>query len=478
MFALDADTIVRAVAGRLIAGSPVARASSVSIDSRSIAPGSLFAAFDGARFDAHRVVEEVLCRGAAIALVSKEADYGTLGADQAIILVDDMLEALQNLARYQRSLFDDDVLVVAITGSTGKTSTKDFAKAAFSAVLGASCATLENQNNELGLPLTILAVEGDTKVLVLEMGMRGRREIELLSNLARPHVAIITGTGVSHIERLGSFEEIARAKAEVFSGLEPAKGVFAQRLTAGLGVFPADDDFAPLFTELNSGQSLLVAFEDAHEATSADLVIHDFYNDENNLPHAQVKTARLSSAMPGKHQILNQALVLGVVDYLGLDLQAAADAMAGVQVSGFRYCKEHLANLDITLINDAYNANPSSMTAAIRIFAQEKAKRKIAVVGDMNELGSYSEEAHRAIGRLLAEENIDLIFAYGNYASFVCEEATRAGHAYARAFEIDTIKELCESLKDVIQAGDLILLKASRGLALEQISEKIGQESC
>lgn len=484
---MRADIIAKFCQGSIIAGLESATASSCSIDSREVKNGALFAAFAGEKINAHDFLPQVFEAGASIALVTELREYEGMLADlnesssekcaRAVILVDDMLKAVQDLARYQREILDKDVLVVGITGSTGKTSTKEYCAAALEATLGETVATFENQNNELGLPLTILSVSETSKALILEMGMRARGEIEFLSQLARPHLAIITGSGFSHIEILGSAKEIARAKAEIFSGLEAHQGRFAERIPRAFGILPAADEFAELFCSSCTAPSFTVAFADELRSNVADLIIEDVSYDEHNRARATSNlypNLNLTSKMVGKHQLLNQAFVLAVVHLLGLDAEKALEAMAETELSGMRYRKIFFEPRGLTLINDAYNANPRSMEGALGSFAREKAQRKIAVLGDMLELGSFAEDAHRELGRQAARVGLDCLFVIGDYAPLVVEEAKLGGMNKAEAFGIDNIEELSDRLDEILRAGDMILLKASRALRLERIPERLG----
>lgn len=462
MLSFDAAEIVRATGGRIIAGDPLTRAWSCVIDSRDATPGSLFIAFSGEQSDGHRYLQAAARAGATIALVTETpAEAG----DLCLILVDDARAALQDLARYQRSRLT--IPVIGVTGSTGKTSTKEMLRAALGSALNV-VATQANHNNELGVPLTVLAADASTGALVVEMGMRAQGEIALLADIARPQIGVITTIGDAHLERLGSRENIARAKAELFEALPED----------GLAVVAAGVAFEPLLRASSKAPLRTVG----RDGVRANIRASQLRLDRQACPHARVtmpdgREILLDLSVPGVHNVDNALLVLAVGDWLGLDPEAMCAALASVAPTGMRLNSFEISARGLTVIADTYNANPDSMAAALRTLAAlqpgEPGKtggsgvgRRVVVLGDMLELGDASLEAHRAVLELADELGLGYLFVFG---SQFCAVAM-PGVAY------DDMDVLTRAVSSFVRSGDLILVKGSRGMRMERVIDALQEQ--
>ncbi|MCL2654676.1 MAG: UDP-N-acetylmuramoyl-tripeptide--D-alanyl-D-alanine ligase [Coriobacteriia bacterium] len=460
MLRMTAAEIARATGGRVCAGSADAEADACVIDSRAASPGSVFVAFTGAHGDGHDYLEDVARAGAAIALVTKPVPAPASGS-LTLIQVDDACQALQDLARFQRSRLC--IPVIGVTGSTGKTSTKELLKAALNTGLK-TVATEANHNNELGVPLTLLSADETTEALIVEMGMRAAGEIALLAEIARPQIGVITTISDAHLERLGSRENIARAKAELFEAL-PAG-------TDGLAVFQAGVPFERLLRSATSARICTVG----RAPVKADLVASDLCLDSQACAHARVtfpdgRTLPLDLSVSGAHNIDNALLALAVGLHLGLDAEAMTAALQAVTPTGLRLKSVDVPKRGITLIADAYNANPESMAAALRTLASLQPSRaggrRIAVLGDMLELGAASAEAHRAVLTLARELGLECLFVFGSQFGAVCSPEV----AY------DDMVVLTQSLCSFVRPGDIVLVKGSRVMRMERVIEALQAEN-
>lgn len=472
MYLLTAEKIARVVCGSILMGNPEAAATRVEIDSRAVVENTLFAALVGARNDGHDYIASALDAGATIVLVEREEaaeqvrEHEALANNRAcIISVRSVFRAIQGLACHQRDLLDmrNEVTVIGVTGSTGKTSTKEFIASILASTKNV-IATRGNQNNELGAPLTILRVTEGTEVLVVEMGMRGKGQVRQLAKMARPHYGVVSTLGTSHIELLGSREEIAHAKAELFEELPQT----------GVALYRYEENFRLILEEAAHCEHVSVGMSPA-----ANIVLDEIETDEQGCSSARITgpfgSFRFTLHVPGEHHIINASFGIVIGTRLGIDNETLAQACSHATLSGMRFARTFDKASGLTFINDAYNANPTSMAGACHTFGHLATQgKRIAVLGDMLELGDYSPDAHRQIGVLCAHQNIDILFAYGDYSQDMADAARENKMNYVYQFELGKIDELCQKLAELAQPEDLILLKASRGCALEQIIEKMG----
>jgi UDP-N-acetylmuramoyl-tripeptide--D-alanyl-D-alanine ligase len=438
--------------GELLHGDPALTVTSVCTDSRALKAGDLFVALRGENFDAHDFIEQAAQQGAAGAVAERAPE--NLPGNFAVIKVGDSLAALQQIAaNYRRTL---PLKVVAITGSNGKTSTKDFT----AAVLGERFCTMKTQgnfNNHIGLPLTMLRANASDEMGVWEIGMNHPGEIAPLANLAQPDVAVITSIGVAHIEFMGSRDAIAQEK-----------GMLAEAVGAsGHVVLPAEDDYAESIAKRTKARVVLAGIE--HGDVHATDVTMDMEGSHFKI-HANGRSAPAHIAVPGRHMIRNALLAVAVGLIFELTLEECAAGLAKVQLTKGRLEQKRIRG--IRVIDDSYNANPDSMIAALRTLA-EMPGRHIAVLGQMNELGSESERGHREVGEAVARENIDCVITVGGIAAQITDAATK--HGVKQAFNTGSTSEAAALLRAIAREGDTVLVKGSRSVRMETIVEELAR---
>ncbi|GAA0135890.1 UDP-N-acetylmuramoyl-tripeptide--D-alanyl-D-alanine ligase [Paenibacillus sp. YSY-4.3] len=430
----------------------------VTTDSRSILAGCLFIPLVGEKFDGHDFAGDCLAAGADAVLWEKAKGEPPGSA----VIVDDTLAALQQLA--QNYLKESEVRVVGITGSNGKTTTKDIVFSLLSTTYNVH-KTQGNFNNHIGLPLTILAMPEDTEIAVLEMGMSGRHEIELLSKLAEPEVAIITNIGEAHLLQLGSRLEIARAKLEILAGLK----------SGGTLVYDGDE---PLIQEVLSESATLkpghfdtVTFglQPYNDDYPIDLT---FMDDGTEFTSSAGGGEPLHLPLLGRHNVINCLAAIAVARYFGVTEAAIKEGLTQVKLTGMRI-EIVKGRSGITILNDAYNASPTAMKAAIGVLENMQGyRRKIAVLGDMLELGETEDALHREVGAFMEGGKVDQLFTYGTLGAKIAAGA--AGHLDQRSIHAYTDKaELIAGLVTVLHPEDIVLVKASRGMKLEEVVEAV-----
>lgn len=449
MIELTLAAVADVVGGVLVDESQGGRiVSSVTIDSRTAGAGSLFVALRGEHADGAAFVADALQRGGAGALVERGGDVA-----QAVV-VDDAADALLGLGAWVRDTVDPRV--VAVTGSSGKTTTKDLIRAAVSAGRRV-VANVGSYNNELGVPLTCCSVTGDTEVLVAEVGARGKGHIAAMAAVLRPQVAVVTNVGAAHLEMFSDVAGVARAKAELVQSLD----------AEGVAVLNADDPLVAAMAADAAGAVLLYGTGSDAEFRATDVSV-----DALARPSFTVRGVRVNVPLPGMHNVSNALAALAVADTCGVDLAAAADALGAATVSRWRM-ELRSSPSGVTVLNDAYNANPSSMAAAIRTLADMEATgRRWAVLGHMAELGPGGEEAHRRMGRLCVEVGLDGLVVVGDKARAMHEAAAAAAFAGHLLFA-PTPDEAVAALTEHLGEGDVVLVKASRSVGLETIAEAL-----
>jgi len=415
-------------------------------DTRQISPGCLFVALKGERFDGHSFVAKAVEAGAAGVLVSSE--IGEVNA--AVLEVPDTLLAYQDLARAYRKRFA--VPVVAITGSNGKTTTKDLTAAVLSGRWNV-LKTEANFNNEIGLPLTLMGLEAKHQAAVVEMGMRGFGQIQALARIAEPTIGIVTNVGETHMELLGSLENIAKAKAELVEMIEPS----------GTVILNADNAFVLQMREKSKARVVTFGI-----ASLADVMAKDIRTVGNSMEFScsYGKTIeKFVLPMVGRHNVYNGLAAITTGFVLGLSAAEIQRGLDSFEATKMRF--EYKKVKDYHVINDAYNASPMSMTAAIETLAEVSKGRKIAVMGDMLELGSVSKEAHEQVGRELVAKGVDALLTRGEMGLYIAEAAKAAG--LSQVCSCDSHAEAGRMLKKILQPGDTILFKGSRGMQMEKI---------
>lgn len=463
MLTASADTIARITRGVIIAGTGEAVANDVTVDSRSAVSGCVFIALPGERADGHEHLEDALASGARVLIVTRSlgeivpAARRASEAGAAVIQVSDAVIALQELAAWHRHRLH--ATVVGITGSTGKTTTKDFLTAALSQTMRV-VATEGNKNNEIGLPLTVLRAGSDTDALVVEMGMRGLGQIARLAEVAAPDIGLVTNVGTSHIELLGTQDAVASAKGELVRAVGPQGAVFLNGDDAYSDAL-ALDSRAPV-TMYGLSQRCSVRAEDVASDESS----RAWFNLVT--PEGAVE---LRLPLPGRHNVYNALAAAAVALRLAVPLDEVRAGIQGASISDMRMQTFVTAD-GVTIINDAYNANPSSMRAALETLGDMRAPgRRIAVLGDMAELGSLSELAHFQVGEQLASMNVDLLFAVGPRASRIADGAKAEGLGEECVRRFTDAEAAIADVGAVVEAGDVVLVKASRVMGLERIVE-------
>jgi UDP-N-acetylmuramoyl-tripeptide--D-alanyl-D-alanine ligase len=435
------------------------RIAGVSKDTRTVQSGNLYVPLTGESYDGHQFVAEAIAKGASASLWQRDHDNPPSGV--ALIMVDDTLTALQQLAKAYRSQLK--VRIVGITGSNGKTTTKDMTASVLSTVFKVH-KTSGNYNNHIGLPFTLLQLEEDTEIAVLEMGMSGRGEIQLLSELAEPDLAIITNIGEAHLLQLGSREEIARAKTEIVAGLQQ-DGVLIYN-----GDEPLIDSVLPEWTEQAGRAGEWFRRVSFGVAASNDWVPEQVKMDAAGT-HFQVSHLdNVDFYIPvlGSHNVVNALAVIAAGDYFGISSSEIARGLRESVMTGMRI-EQLKAPSGLTILNDAYNASPTSTRAALKLVQELKGySRKIVVLGDMLELGEQEVEFHREIGRMLNPQEIDHVFTFGTLARQLADEATKVYPA-GQVLAFDDKMELARALSAYAQPDDVVLIKGSRGMKLEQI---------
>lgn len=433
----------------------------VSTDTRTIHDGNLFVPIVGERFNGHDYVSAAVSNGAAAALWQES--QGEPPEDVIAIIVEDTLKAYQRLAAgYRDSL---SVKVVGITGSNGKTTTKDMA----AAILETSYKvhkTEGNFNNHIGLPRTLLALSPDVEVAVLEMGMSGFGEIELLTEIAAPDTVIITNVGEAHLLQLGSRDGIAKAKLEILAGLKQG----------GLFVCPGDEPLIDLH-EANSKRPLDYRKVRFGEGPANDLLLKEVRIGEAETAfRTNDSDIRFSIPLLGKHNAANALAAILVGREFGISDERIAQGLRRMKPTGMRIERVEGKN-GVTLLNDAYNASPASMKAALALLAETKSYlRKFAVLGDMLELGDTERELHREIGLMLQPETVDYVFTFGKLGKEIAQAAAERFES-GRVQSFDSKEALIRRLEQAGHPGDVVLVKASRGMKLEDIVNGLRKET-
>lgn len=439
---------IAAATGGIASGH--AEVTSVVIDNREAVPGSLFIAIRGERLDGHQFIEKAVEAGASAVMCSKDVSCGV-----PTIKVKDTTQGFLDLAGSYRNEFD--IPVVGLTGSVGKTTTKEMIWCVLNAKY---CAhkTYFNWNNEIGLPKVLLGLEPEHTAAVIEMGMNHKGEISRLTRIARPTMAVITNIGVSHIENLGSRDGILAAKLEILEGMEPGSTLILNADNDKLSTVERDD-FA------------IKHFAVHHDADVRAENIH--YLDDSTEFDAVTENGRTRVVIPttGEHNVYDALAAFTVGLELGIAPESCSEALKNYAPAGMREKIEDAGG--VTLIEDCYNASPDSMKALAETLTLKGApgKRKIAVIADMLELGDYSEEAHRRAGKYMADAKVDMLMTYGPMSKYAAEEARANG--LVRVFDFDDKEDLTRQLIGMIKPGDVVAFKGSRGMKLEEVIEKV-----
>ncbi|MER5972329.1 UDP-N-acetylmuramoyl-tripeptide--D-alanyl-D-alanine ligase [Streptomyces sp. NPDC002055] len=429
----------------------------VVFDSREATPGSLFVALAGNTGDGHDHAPAAAARGAVAILANRQVGVPA-------VIVPDVLAAFALLARHlARQLTGTQV--VAVTGSAGKTSTKDLI-AHLLTVAGPTVATHQSFNNEIGLPVTVTRADATTRYLVLEMGARGVGHIRDLTEIARPDISVVLNVGTAHVGEFGGRQNIAQAKGELIEALPPG----------GLAVLNADDPLVRAMAPRTLGR--IVTFGQRADATvrARDVQLNDFGQPTFTLLTPE-GTAPVELQLVGGHHVSNALAAAAVAREAGLTPQQTASLLGQATVQSRWRMEVHELADGVTVINDAYNANPDSMHESLKALAaigRGRDRRTVAVLGHMNELGADSRSAHEGVGHMVAELGLDQFIAIGGEeAQWMQQAATSAGAAAALHLpDQDTALAL---LRSTLRTGDVVLVKASRSVQLQQLADKLLQ---
>ena len=444
---------LRAVADALgvsLPANPDAMVTGWSVDSRTLQPGDLFFALRGPVNDGHAHVAEAFEKGAVAAVVEE-----TVGFEGRVLRVGDTLRALQRLAGWGRREWRGDV--VAVTGSAGKTTTKDV----MAEMLATEMATAKNQgnlNNHVGLPVSLLRLEETARVAVLEMGMNHAGEIRDLAAIARPDVGVVTNVGYAHIENFDSVEGIAAAKRELIVALGDR----------GTAVLNADDERVARFAVGHHGRTILYGQSPSAQVRAED--VEYALGDGSPGVRFRVGAVRFESALTGRHSVSNLLAGIAVAGVYGIAPERLRDKVQ--QLTPGKMRGERLRHNGVLIFNDCYNSNPDAVRAMLEVVRDTPARRRIAVLGEMLELGRWAEPLHRDVGNYAAVCGFDVLVGIRGAACFMVDAVKRAGLTADAAFFFDDPEEAGRLVRTLAQPGDVILFKGSRGVQVEKALER------
>ncbi|HXY54029.1 MAG TPA: UDP-N-acetylmuramoyl-tripeptide--D-alanyl-D-alanine ligase [Nitrospirota bacterium] len=431
----------------------------ISIDSRTIKEGELFVAIQGDRFDGHDFVPEVIKKGAWGALVERialEKKYGSLGGLKNILPVEDTILALQEMSQRHRKKFD--IPVIGITGSNGKTTTKEM----LACILRQRGPVLKNEgnlNNHIGVPLTLLKLDGRHRSAAIEMGMSALGEIDTLARIVRPDVGMITNIGPAHLEFLGTLGTVAQAKAELLRNLK----------SDGTAVLNADDPFFNTLKNAYDGRILSFGIKNRSNVSVSNIRQGQDFTDI--AIEADGLKAKVRLPAVGRHNVYNALAAAAGALAVGLQLEAVKDGLEGFSPVSMRSELKQVKGR--TVLADYYNANPGSVQAALEtLISLTAGKSSVAVLGDMLELGEAAADAHREVGRIAARLGIDVLITLGTLAKCINEGALEAGMPQDRVISAGSHGEAAAMLKERSKNGDAVLIKGSRAMKMEKILEE------
>ena len=482
MLRMKASQIAEATGSALVAGPGDASVSGVAIDSRVVERGGLFVAFAGERVDGNRYATSAVEAGASCVVLTADPAEGLLDAAVAAGCAvlraagDDGEEFMLRLAAAWRDAHPD-WLVIGVTGSVGKTTTKDMLARALATRYKVH-ATSGNFNNLIGMPLTLLCAPDDAEVLVVEMGMNHPLEIERLSRAARPALACVTNVGTSHIGYLGSRENIARAKAEIVSGMVASSPSCAAGSVGPAIVLVAEDDFSSLIADSFAAPAA-VSVELVGHREGVDVRASDVSLGPDGRPDARVSfrdgwSREVRVPVPGRQLVSDYLIALAIADRLSCDRDAVVNALASMPATHMR--------LEVIggdgrpcVIDDSYNASPSSMAAALDVLCSMACRgRRIAVLGGMGELGDESERLHALVGAYAAAKPIDMLCLVGTeLVAPMREAAVTMGMSDDRIEVLETVDEALSVMRPLLDESDLVLVKASRSVGLDAFARGV-----
>ncbi|MCZ7587198.1 MAG: UDP-N-acetylmuramoyl-tripeptide--D-alanyl-D-alanine ligase [Deltaproteobacteria bacterium] len=454
----NVDWILRATGGHVLAGPPGIRDvdfPKISTDSRTIGADEIFVPLDGPQFDGHDYISDAVQKGASCVLVRRGFPVHDVLAQSAVFIeVDDTLKALGDLAHAHRMAHG--IPVVAITGSTGKTTTKDMlGEILMHHYAGDVLVTAGNFNNLIGLPLTVFGLRSRHRAAVLEMGMNMRGEIRRLAEIARPEIGIITNVSEAHMEHLQSIGAIAQAKRELLENFGADK----------IAVLNADDERVAAMAGAGAFRAVTFGVDHPADATAENITALGF-DGIRFLLRIGGETAEVTLSCVGRHNVMNALAAALAASELRAPMSAIVAGLEAFRSPAMRM--RILDVLRVKVLDDSYNANPKSMDAALATLKElAEGGRQIVVVGDMKELGPESPAAHRRLGRHAAKNGAAYLFALGDFAEEVVAGAREEGMAGDRAIAAENHEAIVETLRDLVKRGDVVLVKGSRAVRMD-----------
>ena len=455
---LTVEDILTVTKGELIIGNEKLECKNFSRDTRNIQKGDTYIAIKGENFDGNIFWKDAFKNGADCVIVQdiefsnedlKEFDNKT------IIKVADTMQALYEIASYKRKI--NNIPVVAITGSVGKTSTKDMVASVVSQKYK-TLKTIGNNNNNIGLPFTILRLK-DEEIMILEMGMNHFGEIHLLSKIAKPNICVITNIGTSHIGNLGSKENILKAKLEILDGADNPTIIINN-----------DDELLHKWYLENKDSRKIITYgiENKSDIMAEDMILEQ----EKSTYKCNIDGKEMDVEVPiaGRHFVLNSLCATTVGITLNIDSRKIINGIKNVELTKKRMDIKEINGIKV--INDAYNASPEAMKASLNYLSSFKDNRKIAVLGDMFELGEYAEKLHRLVGEEVYKNNIDILVCAGENAKLIADEALENGMKKENIYYFEDEDEILEVLKNIVKTGDIVLFKASNGMKFYELADR------
>lgn len=456
--------IIKVTKGKLIIGNEETEIKEFCKDTRIIKPGDTYIGIKGENFDGNTLWKQAFENGAETVIlegIDFENEKLEQYKDKNIIKVDDTIQAISDIATYKRELYGKNFPVVGVTGSVGKTSTKDI----IASVVSQEYKTLKtqgNNNNNIGLPFTMFKLK-DEEAAVIEMGMNHFGEISYLTKIAKPTISVITNIGTSHIGNLGSRENILKAKLEILDGMD--KKVL---------VINNDNDLLhKYYTENKENENIEIhtyGIENESEVMAEDIILNE--NDSEFVCNLKGEKFKVKVPVGGIHFVYNALCAATVGKNLGLNIKQIKQGIETFELTKKRMDITELEN-GVTIINDSYNASFESMQASLKYLHGLKNNRKIAVLGDMFELGEYSKELHENVGIEVVKNNIDILICSGKNAKYIAEAAKENGMNEKQIYYFEEKEQIQEFIKQNWKNGDAILFKASNGMKFFEIVENI-----
>ena len=457
MEALSVKDLLQATNGNLISGNELDEINNIAIDSRKAKLGDVFIAIIGENLDGHKFMQSALDNGCKTFIKNRSNSIKFESSDINLIEVDDTTIALGDIAKYYKEKFV--IPYIGVTGSVGKTTTKDMIYAAISNNFD----TLKNEgnfNNHIGVPLTLFNLNKKHECAIIEMGMSNFNEIEYLANIVNPKIGVISNIGLSHIENLGSQDGILKAKLEITTNFDENN----------ILILNGDDEYLSKVCKEDCNYNLKTFGFNSNN----DVYCTEYIMSEDSINFKCIidgKEEAIFIPTVGKHNIYNAMAAILVGLTLGMELEDIKLGLRGFTASKMRL--DIFKKNDLTIINDAYNASPDSMKAALDILGRYE-KRRVAILGDMFEMGEHSEYGHRLVGES-SINNVDILITIGDMSKFIGDEAKKLGLDNNNIHHFENKELAIESLNNLINKDDVVLVKASRGMKLEQIVEYLSK---